>query len=195
MKVSTRRALSLAFMRASETARGMSTGAGGAESEERERLGRREVRGAVAARGGSWRTERARRARVHFSRLSDPCPTERSEGEYVAERPRACRGLSTHTVSSGRTTRYRARRGRSVPSWDTNRTRQYSTKALDALAHGSRWSPKDSLRSSFEPALTSFARTPFASRPPCSRVTLFPARSWRRSSVAPPTGRPRSRGR
>jgi len=33
-------------------------------------------------------------------------------------------------------------------------------------AHGSRWSPTDSLRSSFEPALTPFAQTPFAAVTP-----------------------------
>jgi len=39
----------------------------------------------------SWRTERARAARVHYSRLSDPYPSEHSERGYVAERPRAAR--------------------------------------------------------------------------------------------------------
>jgi len=39
-----------------------------------------------------------RRARVQFSRLSDPYPSERSEREYVAERPRARRGLPSHDL-------------------------------------------------------------------------------------------------
>ena len=46
-----------------------------------------------------------------------------------------------------------------------HRTRDHVMKALGPLAHGSLRSPKDSLRSSFEPSLTPFARTPFASRP------------------------------
>jgi len=57
----------------------------------------------------SWRTERARAGRgerSERSRLSDPYPREcgavrLSERGYVAERPRAGRGLSTHTDECG----------------------------------------------------------------------------------------------
>jgi hypothetical protein len=51
-----------------------------------------------------WRTERARAARVHFSRLRDLYLSERSERRYVAQRPRAARGLSSHHVECGAAT-------------------------------------------------------------------------------------------
>jgi len=64
--------------------------------------------GAVAVRGGggagrSWWTERARPARVQFSRLLGFYPRGRCwERGYVQQRPRAGRGLSALRIRCGR---------------------------------------------------------------------------------------------
>jgi len=47
-----------------------------------------------------WKGEAGSRAEAH-SRLSDPYPSERSERGYVAQRPRARRGLPSHDHDCG----------------------------------------------------------------------------------------------
>jgi len=83
-----------------------------------------------------WWTERARAGRVHFSRLSDPYSTERSEGEYVAQRPRAARGLSTLTdeCGCGRVSSHGKRPARGLPSHD----HEYSTVSRSCFRHSRR---------------------------------------------------------
>jgi len=79
----------------------------------------------------SWRTERARAGgaeRSEGSRLSDPYPRGRCrERGYVAERPPAARGLSTHDVECGCGRDFvhieRAGRGRCFLSPSQSRTR------------------------------------------------------------------------
>ena len=67
---------------------------------------------------------------------------------------------------------------RSARYRDMRLARRCALKALGSLARGSLRSSKDSLRSSFEPSLTPFARTPLA-----SRRSLLTARGARRSLV------------